>query len=79
MNRVFDEASVLARRATLEVRASNAGARRLYERLGFTSRGLVVTTTPTRSKTPSSSGAMDEASPGGATVETRCAPAVQVV
>jgi ribosomal-protein-alanine N-acetyltransferase len=36
MNRVFDEATRLgARRATLEVRTSNEGARRLYERLGF--------------------------------------------
>jgi len=36
MRRVFDEAHGLgARRATLEVRASNDGARRLYERLGF--------------------------------------------
>ena len=36
MQRVFDEARKLgARRATLEVRASNDGARRLYERLGF--------------------------------------------
>ena len=36
MQRVFDEARQLgARRATLEVRASNEGARRLYERLGF--------------------------------------------
>ena len=36
MRRVFDEANRLgARRATLEVRASNDGARRLYERLGF--------------------------------------------
>ena len=36
MNRVFEEAKRLgARRATLEVRASNDGARRLYERLGF--------------------------------------------
>ena len=36
MQRVFDEAHRLgARRATLEVRASNDGARRLYERLGF--------------------------------------------
>jgi [ribosomal protein S18]-alanine N-acetyltransferase len=36
MNRVFEEAQRFgARRATLEVRASNAGARRLYERLGF--------------------------------------------
>jgi ribosomal-protein-alanine N-acetyltransferase len=36
MRRVFDEARRLgARRATLEVRASNEGARRLYERLGF--------------------------------------------
>jgi len=36
MRRVFDEARRLgARRATLEVRASNDGARRLYERLGF--------------------------------------------
>jgi ribosomal-protein-alanine N-acetyltransferase len=33
---VFREARALgARRATLEVRASNTGARRLYERLGF--------------------------------------------
>ena len=36
MQRVFEEARILgARRATLEVRASNEGARRLYERLGF--------------------------------------------
>jgi [ribosomal protein S18]-alanine N-acetyltransferase len=36
MRRVFDEARRMgARRATLEVRASNEGARRLYERLGF--------------------------------------------
>jgi len=36
MQRVFDEARRLgARRATLEVRRSNEGARRLYERLGF--------------------------------------------
>lgn len=36
MQRVLEEALVLgARRATLEVRASNEGARRLYERLGF--------------------------------------------
>ncbi len=36
MRRVLDEARGLgARRATLEVRASNTGARRLYERLGF--------------------------------------------
>ena len=28
-----------AKRATLEVRASNVGARRLYERLGFTVSG----------------------------------------
>ena len=36
MHRVFAEARELgARRATLEVRASNSGARRLYERLGF--------------------------------------------
>jgi ribosomal-protein-alanine N-acetyltransferase len=36
MQRVFEEAGRLgARRATLEVRASNTGARRLYERLGF--------------------------------------------
>ncbi len=36
MHRIFAEAQRLgARRATLEVRASNAGARRLYERLGF--------------------------------------------
>jgi len=36
MHRVLDEAHQLgARRATLEVRASNVGARRLYERLGF--------------------------------------------
>lgn len=36
MRRVLDEAGRLgARRATLEVRASNTDARRLYERLGF--------------------------------------------
>lgn len=36
MRRVLDEARRLgAKRATLEVRASNTGARRLYERLGF--------------------------------------------
>jgi [ribosomal protein S18]-alanine N-acetyltransferase len=36
MRHVLREARQLgARRATLEVRASNAGARRLYERLGF--------------------------------------------
>ena len=36
MRHVLREARRLgARRATLEVRASNAGARRLYERLGF--------------------------------------------
>jgi [ribosomal protein S18]-alanine N-acetyltransferase len=36
MERVFEEGKRLgARRATLEVRASNEGARRLYERLGF--------------------------------------------
>jgi len=36
MKRVFEEAATLgAKRATLEVRASNDGARRLYERLGF--------------------------------------------
>lgn len=36
MRHVFAEARRLgARRATLEVRASNVGARRLYERLGF--------------------------------------------
>lgn len=36
MERVFEEARRLgARRATLEVRRSNEGARRLYERLGF--------------------------------------------
>jgi [ribosomal protein S18]-alanine N-acetyltransferase len=36
MRRVFAEARQLgAKRATLEVRASNTGARRLYERLGF--------------------------------------------
>jgi ribosomal-protein-alanine N-acetyltransferase len=36
MRHVLDEARRLgARRATLEVRASNEGARRLYERLGF--------------------------------------------
>jgi len=36
MRRVFDEARRMgAKRATLEVRASNEGARRLYERLGF--------------------------------------------
>jgi ribosomal-protein-alanine N-acetyltransferase len=40
MRHVFAEARRLgARRATLEVRASNAGARRLYERLGFTVSG----------------------------------------
>ena len=36
MHRVLDEARHLgARRATLEVRAGNSGAMRLYERLGF--------------------------------------------
>ena len=36
LDRVFSEARALgARRATLEVRASNEGARRLYERFGF--------------------------------------------
>lgn len=36
MQHVLDEARRLgARRATLEVRAGNAGARRLYERFGF--------------------------------------------
>ena len=36
LQRVLAEAKALgARRATLEVRASNAAARRLYERLGF--------------------------------------------
>lgn len=36
IRRVFEEAARLgAKRATLEVRASNLGARRLYERLGF--------------------------------------------
>lgn len=36
LHRVFAEAARLgARRATLEVRASNVSARRLYERLGF--------------------------------------------
>ena len=36
LTRVLDEARALgARRATLEVRASNEGARRLYERFGF--------------------------------------------
>jgi len=36
LERVFIEARALgARRATLEVRASNEGARRLYERFGF--------------------------------------------
>lgn len=40
MNHVFAEATRLgARRATLEVRASNEGARRLYERLGFSVAG----------------------------------------
>ena len=40
MQRVFDEAKQLgARRATLEVRASNEVARRLYERLGFSVAG----------------------------------------
>ena len=36
LQRALDEATRLgARRATLEVRASNTGARRLYERFGF--------------------------------------------
>jgi ribosomal-protein-alanine N-acetyltransferase len=36
MERVFDRARALgAQRATLEVRESNTGARRFYERLGF--------------------------------------------
>ena len=36
MHRVFEEAQRLgARRISLEVRASNEGARRLYDRLGF--------------------------------------------
>ena len=36
LHHVLDEATRLgARRATLEVRASNEGARRLYQRLGF--------------------------------------------
>jgi ribosomal-protein-alanine N-acetyltransferase len=36
LRRLLDDARTLgARRATLEVRASNDGARRLYERLGF--------------------------------------------
>jgi ribosomal-protein-alanine N-acetyltransferase len=40
MQHVFAEARRLgARRATLEVRGSNEGARRLYERLGFTVAG----------------------------------------
>lgn len=40
MRRVFDEARRMgAKRATLEVRASNVDARRLYERLGFTVSG----------------------------------------
>lgn len=40
MHRIMHEARQLgARRATLEVRASNVGARRLYERLGFTISG----------------------------------------
>jgi ribosomal-protein-alanine N-acetyltransferase len=40
MRRVLEEARRLgARRATLEVRASNEGARRLYERLGFSVAG----------------------------------------
>ena len=40
MTRVFAEARRLgARRATLEVRTSNEGARRLYERLGFYAAG----------------------------------------
>lgn len=41
LTHVFAEARRLgARRATLEVRASNVGARRLYERLGFAQSGL---------------------------------------
>ena len=40
MRHVFGEARRLgARRATLEVRVSNSGARRLYERLGFSVAG----------------------------------------
>ena len=40
LQHVFAEAARLgARRATLEVRASNEGARRLYERLGFYTAG----------------------------------------
>jgi ribosomal-protein-alanine N-acetyltransferase len=40
MQHVLKEAARLgARRVTLEVRASNVGARRLYERLGFTVTG----------------------------------------
>jgi [ribosomal protein S18]-alanine N-acetyltransferase len=40
MHHVMREARTLgAKRATLEVRASNVGARRLYERLGFTVSG----------------------------------------
>jgi ribosomal-protein-alanine N-acetyltransferase len=40
LQHVFGEAARLgARRATLEVRASNEGARRLYERLGFYTAG----------------------------------------
>jgi ribosomal-protein-alanine N-acetyltransferase len=41
LRRVMEEAVRLrAKRATLEVRASNVGARRLYERLGFTVAGM---------------------------------------
>lgn len=40
LQHVLDQATHLgANRATLEVRASNAGARRLYERLGFHTAG----------------------------------------
>jgi ribosomal-protein-alanine N-acetyltransferase len=40
LRHVFEEARRLgAKRATLEVRASNDGARRLYERLGFRTAG----------------------------------------
>ena len=41
LNRVLEEGRGMgARRATLEVRASNEGARRLYERMGFYVAGI---------------------------------------
>jgi ribosomal-protein-alanine N-acetyltransferase len=41
LNRVLEDGRQLgARRATLEVRASNEGARRLYERMGFYVAGI---------------------------------------